>query len=934
MNEEIYNKLEDLQLKAELSEKQLDKKDFILQTIFDLSKEIGELDNVHEVLEHLLMMVIGNFGALNGIALLVDTNRNKIESFVNRGMEETSVDILSKAIESGHFMEMQGATNIQILGEKNDVQQQDGKKDLDLLSSLGVNIWMQFEVNDNLSGGIGVGEKLLGTPYTEEDGELLSAMSTHGALAIRNIKNKHQREKEAALSKYHQATKESQYSQVIGKCKKMQKLLQEIEDIAKSDVPVTIIGEQGTGKELIARMIHADSKRTDFPVIEFTIPQERRSSKTRRECEAQIQTEERRSGNVDRRQRDIIECKLFGNEEVAFSPVADGNIGTIELVDKGTLIIKNIENMTSSAQKSFLNYLETGDFTKPGGADPIHSDARVVVTTKEIGIAQKQLDSKLFKLLTAHKLEVPSLSNRKKDIPFLMEHFVEKTTKNKHMPPKTFSKEAINKLLNYNYPGNVEELENTIEMAVELSGERTIIEEEEVFLGDVDVEDKIKFNLLSIHFIKWLCESKSIFLAGKIVVLIVFSSFVYFLLIQPDIFVHDKRLMLILAWQLTLPLLFVTYLFAARFACGICPMYTISKFISKYIGLNKPIPYFIKKQDFWIMGIGFMAILFIEEYTHMTQSITNTAYLILSVLFCAVIFDIIFEKSIWCRHLCPMGGLGRLFGMSAILELRANRHTCTTICTTHDCYKGTEKVDPCPMFLHLQFLQDNRDCKFCLNCIRNCKHDSPRLNLRIPGAEIVSLKEPSLSGPILSVAFSGFLIAEIIAKMGIIITGFPFMFSTSIFFALSLCLLINYITASITKSTIAEHFRYFGYTMLPLVLCSYIALKFTEVFGNAKGYLMILKIYKFNYNATFIAQSILVILGLFTSEYLIYKIIHNKIVENRQFQTFLIQGIFPILFAVLYISLFLQGAQTIVVSPEELFLFAKTFFLENLDIFK
>lgn len=934
MNEEIYNKLEALQLKAELSEKQLDKKDFILQTIFDLSKEIGALDDVHEVLENLLMMVIGNFGALSGIVLLVDANRNKIESFVNRGMEETSVEIMSRAIESGHFMKMHGSTNVQILGEKNDVQQQDERENLDLLSSLEINIWIQFEVNENLCGGIGVGEKLLGTPYTEEDGELLTAMTTHGALAIRNIKSKHQREKEAALSKYHQATKEYQYGNVIGKCKKMQKLLQEIGNISKTDAPVIIFGEQGTGKELIARKIHADSKRADFPVLEFTIPQERRSCKTRRESEIQIQTEERRRSNVDRRQGDITECKLFGNEEMAFSPDTEGNIGTIELVDKGTLIIKNIENMTSSSQKRFLNYLETGNFTKPGSADPKYSDVRVVITTKEIGIAQKQLDSKLFNLLTVHKLEVPSLGNRKKDIPFLMEYFVEKIIKSKHMLPKTFSKEAINKLLNYNYPGNVEELENIIEFAVDLSGEKTIIEEEEVFLGDVDVEDKIKFNLLSIRFIKWLCESKSIFLAGKIVVLIAFGSFLYFLLIQPDIFVRDKRLILILTWQLTLPLLFVTYLFAARFACGICPMYTISSFISKYIGLNKPIPRFIKKQDFWIMGIGFMAILFAEEYTHMAQSITNTAYLILSVLFCAVIFDIIFEKSVWCRHLCPMGGLGRLFGMSAVLELRANRHTCTTICTTHDCYKGTERIAPCPMFLHLQFLQDNRDCKFCLNCIRNCKHNSPMLNLRIPGAEIVSLKEPSLSGPILSVAFSGFLIAEIVFKMGIITTGYPFMFFISIFFALSVFLLSNYIIASITKSTTVEHLRHFGYTMLPLVLGSYIALKFTEVFGNAKGYLMIFKIYKFNYNATFNVQSVLVIIGLFISEYLIYKIIQNRIVDNRQFQSFLIQGIVPILFAVLYISLFLKGAQAMVVHPEELFLFAKAFFLESLNIFK
>jgi hypothetical protein len=182
------------------------------------------------------------------------------------------------------------------------------------------------------------------------------------------------------------------------------------------------------------------------------------------------------------------------------------------------------------------------------------------------------------------------------------------------------------------------------------------------------------------------------------------------------------------------------------------------------------------------------------------------------------------------------------------------------------------------------------------------------LNLRIPGAEIVSLKEPSLSGPLLSVVFSGFLIAEIISKMGIINASFPFMFSISIFFALSLNLLSDYITASITKSTVVEHLKHFGYTLLPLILCSYIALKLTEVFGNAKGYLMIFNIYKFNYNSTSIVQSILVITGLFISEYLIYKIIQNRIAKDKQFQTFIIQGTVPWIFSVIYISLFFKGA--------------------------
>ncbi|MFQ5713704.1 MAG: sigma 54-interacting transcriptional regulator [Candidatus Scalinduaceae bacterium] len=708
-----------------------------------------------------------------------------------------------------------------------------------------------------------------------------------------NIKSTHLKEHEIALNRYLQKTKEYQYSHVIGRCRRMREVLQDVERFSKMDDPITIVGEPGTGKELIARKIHADSMRTKFPVIEIMIHNERRKT------EIPVDNE--------RRRRDQIECELFGNEKMVFLDGVGKRIGRCELVDKGTLIIKNIENMPLPAQKKTLKFIETGSFFRVGGDEPVYSDVRIVVTTKDIGLAQKQLDSKLFNLLCVHKLEVPPLSDCKKDIPYLMEHFAEKISKKKHVQTKKFSKEATNKLLKYDYPRNVDELEDVIERAVELTKENTIIEEEVIFLGDTDVEDKIRLNLLNIPLIKRLCESQRIFLAAKTTIIIFFILILYFGLVQPDLLIGGKSIVLILCWHLGIPLLFVTYLFAARFACGMCPMSSISKFLNRFVNLNLPIPSFIKKQGFLIMGIGFMSILFIEEYTHMTYSTTKTAYLILSVFFGTIIFDIIFEKSAWCRYLCPLGGMNGLFGMSSMVEIRANKNTCTTICTTHDCFNGTEKVGHCPMFLHLQFLSDNRDCKFCLNCIKSCKHNATRLNLRIPGAEIISLKQPSLTEALVSIALCGLLIAEIPAKLGISPVGFPFMFAISIFFALSLNFISNYFTASISKNTTIEHLQHFGYTLLPLALCGYIALKFVEVFGDASGSLMLFNIFEINLNFTKIIQLIMVVTGLFITEYLIYKVIQNKIGKEEQFRTFAIQGVVPLIFSILYISLFYKG---------------------------
>ena len=646
-----------------------------------------------------------------------------------------------------------------------------------------------------------------------------------------NIKSIDLKKHEIALSRYLQKAKEYQYGGVVWKSKRMQRVFEEAEEFSGNDIPVTVIGKPGTGKEILSRKIHMDSAKAKSPVFEIVLPKERRKERT--------------PIHIERRQLDHIECELFGKEKIIYTIDEGKRIGCLELVNNGTLIIKNIENMSSNTQEAFLKFLETGNFRRFGGSEPVYSNVRIIVTTTDISLMQRQLNQSLFRLLSSHKLEIPPLSEHKKDIPALMEHFVDKASKIRHIQAKKFSKDATNKLLEYDYPGNVKELEHVIERAITLSKGDADIEEEEIFLGDTTkLEDEKRINLLNITLIRKLCESPGIILAAKITALISFISILYLLAAQSDISIGGRRIVLILCWQLTLPLLFVVFLFAARFGCGICPISFISKFFNKRINLKIPIPSFVKNNDGWFVGVGFISILFLEKYTHMAYSINNTAYLLFGILLAAIIIDFVFEKSAWCRHLCPLGGLGGIFSMSSMIEIRSNRNTCTTICTTHDCYKGSERAAPCPMFLHLQFLSDNRNCKVCLNCIKNCTHNATRLNLRIPGAEISSLRQTTLAGALFSIILSGLLLAEILFQSGVSKVGFPFIFSASICFALTLSLTSNYLTALISKETVIEHIKHFGYTLLPLTLFGFIAHKTVDVFGNAEGSLMIFNIYK------------------------------------------------------------------------------------------
>ena len=606
----------------------------------------------------------------------------------------------------------------------------------------------------------------------------------------------------------------------------------------------------------------------------------------------------------ERRKRDMVECELFGNERVELLTDFGRRIGLLELADMGTLIIKNIENMFPHIQEQILKFLETGIFFRVGGDGPIHSKVRIIATTKDIELAQKQLDPKLFNILSDHRLKMPSLREHKKDIPKLIEHFMEKICESENTHMKKFSDGAINKLLKYNYPGNVRELVNVVERAIVLSRDNESIEDEEIFLGEKDIESKNRFNLLNIPFIKRFCNGQKPYSTFKAAIMVFFIATIYLLIAQPDILIKGTNIVLILCWKLWLPFLFVAFLFTSRMSCGLCPMFTISKFIHKYVGLKIRIPEFIKKYDIWIMGIGFVFIIFIEEYTNMALSTTKTAYLILGVLFGAIIFDFIFEKYAWCRHLCPLGGMSGLFGMSSMTEVRANKNVCTTICATHDCYKGSEKTERCPMFLHLQFLSDNRECKFCFNCIKNCKFNAIQLNLRVPGAEIRSLNCPPLAGAIFSIILCGLLFAEILSKQYGNQSHIPIIFLISILSVLTVSLTCNYFSALMTKDTVSEQLRYFGYTLLPLTLFGHVALKSMEIFEDVSGSLKLLSIFKFHYNSINMAQVFMITIGFFITEYLIYRIVEKKTSKEKQFTIFAVQGVPPLIFAIIYIMLF------------------------------
>jgi DNA-binding NtrC family response regulator len=248
--------------------------------------------------------------------------------------------------------------------------------------------------------------------------------------------------------------KVSKTREIIGESPAIQNITDTIEKVAPTDARVLITGENGTGKELVARWIHEKSNRSKHPLIEVN-------------CAA-IPGE-------------LIESELFGHEKGAFTSAIKQRIGKFEQAHEGTLFLDEVGDMSLSAQAKVLRALQENKITRVGGDKDIDVNVRVIAATnkdllKEIEKGNFRMD--LYHRLSVILIHVPSLNERKDDIPLLAERFVKEICEDNGIPRKSFTAGALAELKKIEYSGNIRELHNVIERLIILSG--TKITEEDV----------------------------------------------------------------------------------------------------------------------------------------------------------------------------------------------------------------------------------------------------------------------------------------------------------------------------------------------------------------------------------------------------------------------------------------------------------------------
>lgn len=254
------------------------------------------------------------------------------------------------------------------------------------------------------------------------------------------------------------------FHQMIGKSSAMQELYRLLDRVCNSDTTVLIQGENGTGKELIAKALHYNSARKNKKFIPI---------------------------NCGAFNENLLESELFGHVKGAFTHATKDKKGLFEASDGGTLFLDEIGDTSLQMQVKLLRVLQEGTFTPVGSTEVRKANVRILAATNKDLIQMvktKEFREDLYYRLNVINIKVPSLKERKDDIPLLVDHFLDRYAKNSGQGKKTVAKQCLEKLMNHDWPGNIRELENEIERLCVLAGAETKV------LEDLYLSQSIKDN--------------------------------------------------------------------------------------------------------------------------------------------------------------------------------------------------------------------------------------------------------------------------------------------------------------------------------------------------------------------------------------------------------------------------------------------------------
>src|SRR5262249_13521758 len=285
------------------------------------------------------------------------------------------------------------------------------------------------------------------SPLFDQQGSLLRWCAA--GTDIEDRKRNEERLREENLALREEISRSSPYEEIVGSSAPLRRVLSQIGKVAPTDSTVLILGETGTGKELIASAIHQRSKRSARPFVRVN-------------CAAIPSS--------------LVASELFGHEKGAFTGALQRRLGRFEAADGGTIFLDEIGDLSSETQVALLRVLQEREFERVGSNAPTSIDVRVLAATNrdlEAAVAAGTFREDLFYRLNVFPIRIPALRERKDDIPLLVEYLVERNSKKAGKRFRHIKNDPLELFQDYDWPGNIRELQNVVERAVILSENET-----------------------------------------------------------------------------------------------------------------------------------------------------------------------------------------------------------------------------------------------------------------------------------------------------------------------------------------------------------------------------------------------------------------------------------------------------------------------------
>lgn len=317
----------------------------------------------------------------------------------------------------------------------------------------------------------------------------------------------------------------------------------------------------------------------------------------------------------------------------------------------------------------------------------------------------------------------------------------------------------------------------------------------------------------------------------------VFGLVAYQLLFGPDA-AHDNA-GTALMWVLWWPLIPVVFVLLGRFWCAVCPFGWLSDTVQRLVGVNRPVPAFLKRYGIWIIDASFLLITWSDHVWGIVESPWGSGVLLLLLTTAVIASGAFFQRRTFCRYLCFLGGLSGNYARTGMVELRADPEICRTCTARAACFNGTDRVAGCPLFSFPRTMEDSANCNLCANCIKACPNDAIAVRVRKPTSELWVTRTPRLEVSFLAMAIMGIVLIQNLTMLGVWsrflawlesatgVTNYAVIFTLA--FAVAVALPVGLLAGASTLAarhnleSVATNFARFGYALIPLDVAAHLA---------------------------------------------------------------------------------------------------------------